>query len=55
MKITDLEGVYGTQRQTIVLVDWEGRVTFVERSLWDENGKRVERGGGNVKRHTGKN
>ena len=26
-----MTGIYGTQRQTIILVDWEGKVTFRER------------------------
>ena len=34
-----LSGVYGTQKQTVVLVDPHGRVTFVERSLYGANGK----------------
>ncbi|KAM3077648.1 hypothetical protein ACMFMG_006977 [Clarireedia jacksonii] len=37
-------GVYGTQRQTIILVNWEGHVTFIERSLFDEKGNPIERG-----------
>lgn len=43
-----MTGIYGTQRQTIILVDWEGNVTFRERSLWDENGKPVVRGQGDM-------
>ncbi|KAJ8070107.1 hypothetical protein OCU04_000501 [Sclerotinia nivalis] len=39
-----ISGVYGTQRQTIILVDWEGHVTFIERSLFDEEGNPIERG-----------
>ena len=39
-----MTGIYGTQRQTIILVDWEGHVTFIERSLWDANGNPIERG-----------
>ena len=31
-------GVYGTQKQTIILVDRQGKVTFVERTLFDESG-----------------
>lgn len=27
-----MSGVYGTQRQTVVLVDWNGRVTYTERA-----------------------
>ncbi|KAL9577857.1 MAG: hypothetical protein Q9212_006099 [Teloschistes hypoglaucus] len=30
-----LSGVYGTQKQTVVLVSHEGHVTFVERTLYD--------------------
>ncbi|KAK2626764.1 hypothetical protein QTJ16_003939 [Diplocarpon rosae] len=37
-----MTGVYGTQRQTIILVDWDGKVTFTERSLWDPNGHPIE-------------
>lgn len=39
-------GMYGTQRQTVVLVDWEGNVTYRERALFDANGNKVERGEG---------
>ena len=35
----DLGGVYGTQKQTVMLVDHQGRVTFVERTLYDANGR----------------
>ncbi|KAF4968174.1 hypothetical protein FZEAL_10430 [Fusarium zealandicum] len=42
-------GMYGTQRQTVVLVDWEGKVTLVERALWDGNGNAVVRGEGDIK------
>ncbi|KAF7515720.1 hypothetical protein G7054_g14451 [Neopestalotiopsis clavispora] len=41
-------GAYGTQRQTVVLVDWEGRVTYKERALWDAHGNPIERGKGDV-------
>ncbi|KAL8381598.1 hypothetical protein RB595_005740 [Gaeumannomyces hyphopodioides] len=41
-------GLYGTQRQTIILVDWDGNVRYTERSLWDEYGSPVERGQGDV-------
>ena len=36
-----LSGLYGTQKQTVVLVDHQGRVTFVERSLYGARGKAV--------------
>ncbi|KAF4449068.1 hypothetical protein F53441_7612 [Fusarium austroafricanum] len=42
-------GMYGTQRQTVVLVDWEGNVTMVERALWDCNGNAVPQGEGDFK------
>lgn len=42
-------GMYGTQRQTVMLVDWEGNVTLVERALWDEHGNEIARGEGDVK------
>ena len=44
-----LTGIYGTQRQTIILVDWEGNVTFRERSLWDAKGNPIERGKADMK------
>jgi uncharacterized protein with NRDE domain len=44
-----MTGIYGTQRQTIILVDWEGNVTFRERSLYDAKGQPIERGKGDMK------
>ncbi|KAB8302185.1 hypothetical protein EYC80_005631 [Monilinia laxa] len=44
-----ISGVYGTQRQTIILVDWEGHVTFIERSLFDDEGNSIERGQADMK------
>ncbi|KAG6001237.1 hypothetical protein E4U54_001137 [Claviceps lovelessii] len=41
-------GLYGTQRQTVMLVDWQGRVKFVERALWDRNGHQIPRGEGDM-------
>ncbi|KAK0333366.1 hypothetical protein LTR91_014697 [Friedmanniomyces endolithicus] len=32
------DGVYGTQKQTVVLVDMRGRVNFIERTLHDGDG-----------------
>jgi uncharacterized protein with NRDE domain len=46
---TVMTGIYGTQRQTIILVDWEGNISFRERSLWDEKGHPIERGKGDMK------
>lgn len=37
-------GSYGTQKQTIVLVDHHGGVTFVERTLFDNTGKATNEG-----------
>ncbi|KAH8666449.1 DUF833 domain-containing protein [Xylariales sp. PMI_506] len=41
-------GAYGTQRQTIILVDWDGTLTYRERALWDSHGNLIERGKGDV-------
>lgn len=34
-------GSYGTQKQTVILVDQEGRVVFVERTLYGERGNAI--------------
>ena len=34
-----LSGAYGTRQQTVVLVDHQGRVNLVERTLYGSNGK----------------
>jgi uncharacterized protein with NRDE domain len=39
-------GAYGTQKQTVVLVDRNGWLTYVERTLWGCDGRRVEKGEG---------
>ncbi|GAP89392.1 putative duf833 domain-containing protein [Rosellinia necatrix] len=39
-----MKGAYGTQRQTLVLVDWDGNVTYKERALWDAHGNRLGKG-----------
>ncbi|KAL9615319.1 MAG: hypothetical protein Q9167_000290 [Letrouitia subvulpina] len=36
-----LSGYYGTQKQTVLLVTRTGRVTFVERTLYDERARRA--------------
>ncbi|KAI1823798.1 NRDE protein-domain-containing protein [Xylaria intraflava] len=43
-----LKGAYGTQRQTVILVDWEGNVTYMERALWDAHGNRLDSGQGDI-------
>ncbi|KAJ6786098.1 hypothetical protein PWT90_05986 [Aphanocladium album] len=39
-------GLYGTQRQTVILVDLQGNVTYIERALFDPNGNEIKRGEG---------
>ncbi|KAF2191456.1 DUF833-domain-containing protein [Zopfia rhizophila CBS 207.26] len=39
-------GCYGTQKQIVVLVDKEGKVAYIERSLFDGNADPVEKGKG---------
>ncbi|KAI1380543.1 DUF833-domain-containing protein [Hypoxylon crocopeplum] len=41
-----MKGAYGTQRQTIVLLDWDGNLTYKERALFDSHGNSIERGKG---------
>ncbi|KAI9786170.1 MAG: hypothetical protein M1839_007580 [Geoglossum umbratile] len=41
-----LSGRYATQKQTVVLVDWAGKVTYLERTLWDERAEPVGVGQG---------
>lgn len=36
-----LSGVYGTQTQTVILVDYQGRVTFIERRLFDSEARPI--------------
>ncbi|KAI1177077.1 NRDE protein-domain-containing protein [Nemania sp. FL0916] len=43
-----MKGAYGTQRQTLIFVDWEGNITYKERALWDAHGNRLENGQGDV-------
>lgn len=39
-------GVYGTQKQSVILVDREGRVTFFERTLFGMDGALIDEGAG---------
>lgn len=41
-----MSGLYGTQKQTIVLFDVSGRVRFYERTLYDDNAQAVPIGEG---------
>ncbi|KAF2971614.1 hypothetical protein GQX73_g1974 [Xylaria multiplex] len=47
-RVNFMKGAYGTQRQTIILVDWEGNVTYKERALWDAHGNRLDKGKGDL-------
>jgi uncharacterized protein with NRDE domain len=44
--INPTSGVYGTQKQTVILVDRNGKTTFLERTLFDEAGNTVPKGKG---------
>ncbi|KAL4789463.1 NRDE protein-domain-containing protein [Aspergillus venezuelensis] len=35
-----MQGLYGTQTQTVMLVGYDGRVRFVARTLYDDDGRR---------------
>lgn len=35
-------GAYGTQKQSVILVDFEGNVTYVEKTLYDEDGSDLD-------------
>ncbi|OAA70644.1 hypothetical protein ISF_02618 [Cordyceps fumosorosea ARSEF 2679] len=41
-------GLYGTQRQTVILFDLNGNATYIERALFDPNGNVIERGAADV-------
>ena len=43
-----MTGLYGTQRQTVILVDWDGNVTYKERALWDASGNPLAPGEGDL-------
>jgi uncharacterized protein with NRDE domain len=39
-------GIYGTQKQSVILCDQEGNLTFVERTLFDGDARPIEKGKG---------
>lgn len=39
-----LSGLYGTQTQTVILIDHEGQVTFTERSLYNSKARPISAG-----------
>jgi uncharacterized protein with NRDE domain len=39
-------GCYGTQKNIVVLVDKEGKAYYLERTLYDEDAKPIEKGKG---------
>lgn len=43
VSLDGLGGIYGTQTQTVVLVDREGLVTYVERRLYDSNARSISK------------
>jgi uncharacterized protein with NRDE domain len=43
-----VDGVYATQKQTVILVDQEDNVRFFERTLFDEQSDAIAPGGGDV-------
>ena len=54
---TGRDGVFATQKQTIVLVDYDGRVRFFERTLFDGQARPIAKGSGdrNFEFHIEKN
>ncbi|KAL4885734.1 NRDE protein-domain-containing protein [Aspergillus karnatakaensis] len=38
-----MEGLYGTQTQTVILIGYDGRVRFIARTLYDEEGRPLEK------------
>lgn len=44
-QVQGLSIAYGTQKQTVLLVDHQGQVTFVERSLYDSKAQPIKESG----------
>lgn len=42
------DGVYGTQKNIVILVDREGKVFYLERTLFDRDAKPIEKGKGDA-------
>ena len=42
VEVDDGAGGYGTQKQTVVLVDRSGKVTFIEKTLYDQEAKATQ-------------
>ncbi len=47
-QILGISGLYGTQKQTVVLVDHSGKIRFFERTLYDSDGRPVSTGQGDL-------
>jgi uncharacterized protein with NRDE domain len=46
---TEKSTLYGTQKQTVILIDHSGHVTYVERTLFDEDAKPLAKGEADVR------
>lgn len=43
-----VDGIYATQKQSVVLVDHDSNVRFFERTLWDQNSEKIDPGKGDI-------
>lgn len=46
--VSGVDGIYATQKQSVVLIDKNMNVRFFERTLWDDRSERIEIGKGDV-------